>query len=32
LFSHDVSLKFRLVHDVARILRERGKIVNIEYC
>lgn len=32
LFSHDVSLKFRLVHDVARILKERGKIVNIDYC
>ncbi|WP_041075809.1 SpoIIE family protein phosphatase [Thermotoga caldifontis] len=32
LFSHDVSLKFRLVHDIARILRERGKIVNVEYC
>lgn len=32
LFSHDVSLKFRLVHDVARTLKDRGKIVNVEYC
>ncbi|MCS7175309.1 SpoIIE family protein phosphatase [Pseudothermotoga sp.] len=32
LFSHDVSLKFRLVHDVARILKDLGKIVNIDYC
>lgn len=32
LFSHDISLKFRLIHDIAQILRQRGKIVNLEYC
>ncbi|ABQ47384.1 MULTISPECIES: SpoIIE family protein phosphatase [Thermotoga] len=32
LFSHDISLKFRLVKDIAQILRERGKIVNVQYC
>lgn len=32
LFSHDISLKFRLIHDIAQILRQSGKIVNLEYC
>ncbi|AJG41161.1 stage II sporulation protein [Thermotoga sp. RQ7] len=32
LFSHDISLKFRLVKDIAHILQERGKIVNVQYC
>ena len=31
LFSHDISLKFRLIHDIGLILQKRGKIVNIEY-
>ncbi|MFN4223591.1 MAG: PP2C family protein-serine/threonine phosphatase [Fervidobacterium nodosum] len=31
LFSHDISLKFRLIHDLAQILEKKGKIVNIEY-
>ncbi|HOJ89247.1 MAG TPA: SpoIIE family protein phosphatase [Pseudothermotoga sp.] len=31
LFSHDISLKFRLIHDIAQILKENGKIVNLEY-
>ncbi len=32
LFSHDISLKFRLIHDIAQILKQKGKIVNLEYC
>ncbi|PLV55710.1 SpoIIE family protein phosphatase [Thermotoga sp. SG1] len=32
LFSHDISLKFRLVKDIAHILQEMGKIVNVQYC
>ncbi len=31
LFAHDISLKFRLIHDLAQRLKELGKIVNIEY-
>lgn len=31
LFSHDISLKFRLIHDIGSILQKKGKIVNIEY-
>ncbi|MCD6551136.1 SpoIIE family protein phosphatase [Thermotoga sp.] len=31
LFSHDISLKFRIVKDIARILQERGKIANVQY-
>ncbi|MGC8954581.1 MAG: SpoIIE family protein phosphatase [Fervidobacterium sp.] len=31
LFSHDISLKFRLIHDIAQILQKKGKIVCIEY-
>ncbi|ABR30360.1 stage II sporulation protein [Thermosipho melanesiensis] len=31
LFTHDISLKFRLIHDIAKILEEKGKIINIEY-
>ncbi|AEH50206.1 SpoIIE family protein phosphatase [Pseudothermotoga thermarum] len=31
LFAHDISLKFRLINDLAQRLRELGKIVNIEY-
>lgn len=31
LFSHDISLKFRLISDIARLLEKEGKIVNIEY-
>lgn len=31
LFSYDMSLKFRLIRDIARILERKGKIVNIEY-
>ncbi|MFN6991252.1 MAG: PP2C family protein-serine/threonine phosphatase [Fervidobacterium sp.] len=32
LFSHDISLKFRLIQDIAQILKQRGKIVFVEYC
>lgn len=32
LFSHDISLKFRLINDIAQILKQNGKIVNLEYC
>jgi len=32
LFSHDISLKFRLVQDIAQILTKMGKIVKVEYC
>lgn len=31
LFAHDISLKFRLIRDIAKILEERGKIVMVEY-
>lgn len=31
LFTHDISLKFRLIKDIAKILEEKGKIVNLEY-
>ncbi|MGQ9856157.1 MAG: SpoIIE family protein phosphatase [Fervidobacterium sp.] len=31
LFSHDISLKFRLIHDISNILEKRGKIVKVEY-
>ncbi len=31
LFTHDISLKFRLINDLASRLKELGKIVNIEY-
>ncbi|QAV32596.1 Stage II sporulation protein E (SpoIIE) [Fervidobacterium changbaicum] len=31
LFSHDISLKFRIIHDIAAILQQRGKVVKIEY-
>lgn len=31
LFAHDISLKFRLIQDIAKILQRNGKIVNIEY-
>ncbi|ANQ53515.1 stage II sporulation protein [Thermosipho sp. 1063] len=31
LFTHDISLKFRLISDISKILEEKGKIVNIEY-
>ena len=31
LFTHDISLKFRLIHDIAQILEKRGKVVKIEY-
>lgn len=31
LFSHDISLKFRLIHDISQILEKRGKVVRIEY-
>lgn len=30
LFSYDMSLKFRIIRDIAEILRKKGKIVNIE--
>lgn len=32
LFSHDISLKFRLIQDIAQILQQKGKIVKLEYC
>ena len=32
LFSHDISLKFRIVRDIARILEGYGKIVRVEFC
>lgn len=31
LFSYDLSLKVRVVEDIARLLREKGKMVDIEY-
>jgi len=31
LFTHDISLKFRLISDIARIFEKMGKIVKIEY-
>jgi len=31
LFTHDISLKFRLINDIAKILKKKDKIVNIEY-
>ncbi|QTA38535.1 SpoIIE family protein phosphatase [Thermosipho ferrireducens] len=31
LFAHDISLKFRLIHDIAKILEKKEKIINIEY-
>ncbi|HCI28877.1 MAG TPA: SpoIIE family protein phosphatase [Fervidobacterium sp.] len=31
LFVHDISLKFRLIYDIANILERMGKIINIEY-
>ena len=31
LFSHDISLKFRIIHDIATSLEKKGKLVNIEY-
>ncbi|OAA29486.1 stage II sporulation protein [Kosmotoga arenicorallina S304] len=31
LFTHDISLKFRIINDIARILEKMGKIVKIEY-
>jgi hypothetical protein len=31
LFSHDISLKFRLIRDISAILEKKGKLVNIEY-
>ena len=31
LFVHDISLKFRLIYDISKILERMGKIVNIEY-
>ncbi len=31
LFTHDISLKFRLIHDLSQKLTDLGKIVNIEY-
>ncbi len=31
LFSHDISLKFRLIHDLAQILEKKGKKVDIKY-
>lgn len=31
LFAHDISLKFRLIHDIAKILEKKGKIICIEY-
>lgn len=30
LFSYDMSLKFKIVNDIAKILERKGKIVNIE--
>lgn len=31
LFSHDISLKFRLIKDLSQILKEKRKIVKTEY-
>lgn len=31
LFTHDISLKFRLINDISKILEKRGKIINLEY-
>lgn len=31
LFTHDISLKFRLIHDISKILEKKGKIINLEY-
>ncbi|MBT1247155.1 MULTISPECIES: SpoIIE family protein phosphatase [unclassified Thermosipho (in: thermotogales)] len=31
LFTHDISLKFRLIKDIAKVLEKKGKIVNVEY-
>lgn len=31
LFSHDISLKFRLIQDLSKILEKKGKIVFVEY-
>lgn len=31
LFAHDISLKFRLIHDIAKLLEQKGKIICIEY-
>lgn len=31
LFSHDISLKFRLIKDISNLLEKQGKIVNTTY-
>ncbi|MDI3473360.1 MAG: hypothetical protein PWQ20_1724 [Thermotogaceae bacterium] len=31
LFSHDISLKFRLIKDISDILKKQGKIVDLKY-
>ncbi|PMQ02022.1 MAG: stage II sporulation protein [Dictyoglomus sp. NZ13-RE01] len=31
LFCYDISIKVRIVEDIARILRNKGKLVSIEY-
>lgn len=31
LFTHDISLKFRLIKDISKILEKKGKIINLEY-